>query len=185
MTDDVKKTAVQRMAKTIESLRHELGKLRTGRAHPGLLDHVTVPYYGNEVPLSQVANVTVSDSRTLAVTPWEKNMVAVVDKAIRSSDLGLNPTVSGNIIRVPLPPLTEERRRDLVKVVRHEGEGAKVAVRNVRRDANQELKTQLKDHKISEDAERRAQDEIQKTTDKHIAEIDKILAAKETDLMEV
>jgi len=185
VTDDVKKTAVQRMAKTIESLRHELGKLRTGRAHPGLLDHVTVPYYGNEVPLSQVANVTVSDSRTLAVTPWEKNMVAVVDKAIRSSDLGLNPTVSGNIIRVPLPPLTEERRRDLVKVVRHEGEGAKVAVRNVRRDANQELKTQLKDHKISEDAERRAQDEIQKTTDKHIAEIDKILAAKETDLMEV
>ncbi|CAK0767144.1 ribosome-recycling factor [Gammaproteobacteria bacterium] len=185
MTDNIKKTAVQRMAKTIESLRHELGKLRTGRAHPSLLDHITVAYYGNEVPLNQVANVTVSDSRTLVVTPWEKNMVSVVEKAIRASDLGLNPTTAGNVMRVPLPPLTEERRRDLVKVVRHEGEGAKVAVRNVRRDANQELKSLLKDHQISEDAERRAQDEIQKLTDKHITEIDKVLAAKEADLMEV
>ncbi|CAK0755886.1 ribosome-recycling factor [Gammaproteobacteria bacterium] len=185
MTDDIKKTTVQRMTKTIEALRHELGKLRTGRAHPSLLDHVTAPYYGNEVPLNQVANITVSDARTLVVTPWEKNMVSVIDKAIRASDLGLNPTTVGNVIRVPLPPLTEERRRDLVKVVRHEGEGTKVAVRNIRRDANQEFKTLLKDHKISEDAERRAQDEVQKITDKHITEIDKVLTTKEADLMEV
>ncbi len=185
MTDDIKKSAVQRMTKTLEALRNELGKLRTGRAHPSLLDHVTVEYYGNTVPLSQVANVVASDSRALAVTPWEKHMVAVVEKAIRSCDLGLNPTTTGGVVRVPLPPLTEERRRDLIKVVRHEGEGAKVAIRNVRRDANQELKALLKDHKISEDAERRAQDEIQKVTDKNITEVDKILAVKETDLMEV
>lgn len=185
MIDEIKNAATQRMAKTLESLRQELTKIRTGRAHPSLLDHITVAYYGNEVPINQVANITVADPRSLAVTPWEKNMVAVVDKAIRASDLGLNPVTTGNVIRVPLPPLTEERRRDLVKVVRHEGEGAKVAIRNNRRDANHELKTLLKDHKISEDAERRAQDEVQKLTDKNITEIDKILAAKEADLMEV
>lgn len=185
MIDEIKQNATQRMAKTIEALHQELDKVRTGRAHPSLLDHITVVYYGNEVPLNQVANITISDPRTLAVTPWEKNMVSVVDKAIRASDLGLNPATAGTVIRVPLPPLTEERRRDLVKVVRHEGEGAKVAIRNIRRDANQEFKALLKEHKISEDLERRAQDEVQKFTDKHIAEIDKILAAKEADLMEV
>ncbi|CAK0766038.1 ribosome-recycling factor [Gammaproteobacteria bacterium] len=185
MIDDIKNAAIQRMAKSIDALRNELDKLRTGRAHPSLLDHITAPYYGNEVPLNQVANITVSDPRTLAVAPWEKSMVSVVEKAIRASDLGLNPTTTGNVIRVPLPPLTEERRRDLVKIVRHEGEGAKVAIRNVRRDANHELKILLKDHKISEDAEHRAQDEIQKLTDKNITEIDKILAAKEADLMEI
>lgn len=185
MIDNIKKNTVQRMTKSIEALRNELDKIRTGRAHPSLLDHVTALYYGNEVPLNQVANITISDPRTLAVTPWEKTMVAVVEKAIRASDLGLNPTTTGNMIRVPLPPLTEERRRDLVKVVRHEGENAKVAVRNIRRDANHELKLLLKDHKISEDAEHRAQDEIQKITDKNITEIDKTLALKEADLMEV
>jgi len=185
MIDALKKTATQRMTKSIEALRNELAKLRTGRAHPSLLEHITAPYYGNDVPLQQVANITIADSRTLAVTPWEKSMVAIVEKAIRAADLGLNPTTAGNVIRVPLPPLTEERRRDLVKVVRHEGENAKVAVRNARRDANQELKALLKDHKISEDAERRAQDEIQKFTDKHIGEIDKVLAAKEAELMEI
>jgi ribosome recycling factor len=185
MINDIKNTTVQRMAKSIEALRHELTKLRTGRAHPSLLDHVMVAYYGNEVPLNQVANVTISDPRMLAVTPWEKQMVPVIEKAIRASDLGLNPSVSGVVIRVPLPPLTEERRRELVKVVRHEGEAAKVAVRNIRRDANHELKSLLKEHEISEDAEHRAQDEIQKLTDKNIAEIDKTLAEKETDLMEV
>ena len=173
------------MDKTLDALRQELGKLRTGRAHPSLLDHVMVNYYGNEVPLNQVANIVISDPRTLAVTPWEKGLVAPVEKAIRSSDLGLNPSTAGTVIRVPLPPLTEERRRDLVKVVRHEGEGTKVAVRNIRRDANQELKNLLKDKHISEDAERRGGDEIQKLTDKYIVEIDKILAAKEADLMEV
>ncbi len=185
MTDNIKKNAVQRMTKTLESLRNELGKVRTGRAHPSLLDHVMVDYYGNMVPLNQVANVVASDSRSLAVTPWEKNMVAVVEKALRTSDLGLNPSATGVVIRVPLPPLTEERRRDLVKVVRHEGEGAKVAIRNVRRDANQELKALLKEHKISEDAERRAQDEVQKLTDKNIGEVDRMLAVKEADLLEV
>lgn len=185
MIDTIKKNATQRMAKSIEALRSELAKLRTGRAHPSLLEHITAPYYGNEVPLQQVANITITDSRTLAVTPWEKNMVAVIEKAIRAADLGLNPNTAGNVIRVPLPPLTEERRRDLVKVVRHEGETAKVAVRNSRRDANQELKALLKERKISEDAERRAQDDIQKFTDKHISEIDKILAAKESELMEI
>ena len=185
MTDDIKKTAIQRMAKTIESLRQELTKLRTGRAHSSLLDHVTVEYYGNTVPLNQVASVMASDARTLTVTPWEKNLVSVIEKALRTSDLGLNPTTAGTVIRVPLPPLTEERRRDLIKVVRHEGEGAKVAIRNVRRDANQELKSLLKDHKISEDAERRAQEEIQKITDKNISDIDKILATKEAELMEI
>jgi len=185
MIDDIKKTAIQRMAKTIEALHQELSKVRTGRAHPSLLDHVMVAYYGNEVPINQVANITVSDSRTLTVTPWEKSIVAMIEKAIRTSDLGLNPTTTGNVMRIPLPPLTEERRRDLVKVVRHEGEGTKVAIRNVRRDANHEFKTLLKDHKISEDVERRAQDEVQKLTDKHIVEIDKILAVKEADLMEV
>lgn len=185
MIEPIKKTATQRMAKSLEALRNELGKLRSGRAHPSLLEHIHVPYYGNDVPLQQVANITIADARTLMVTPWEKTMVAPVEKAIRAADLGLNPTTAGNVIRVPLPPLTEERRRDLVKLVRHEGENAKVAVRTVRRDANQELKTLLKEHKISEDAERRGQDEVQKLTDKNIGEIDKILAAKEAELMEI
>ena len=185
MIEPIKKNAIQRMTKSLDVLRVDLGKIRTGRAHPSLLDHVTAPYYGNEVPLAQVANITVSDPRTLTVVPWEKNMVSVVEKAIRSSDLGLNPTTVGMVIRVPLPALTEERRRDLVKVVRQEGEGARVAVRNARRDANQELKTLLKEHKISEDAEHRAQDEIQKLTDKHITEIDKTLTTKESELMQI
>ncbi|CAK0755748.1 ribosome-recycling factor [Gammaproteobacteria bacterium] len=181
--DEIKKTVTQRMVKGLEVLRQELSKIRTGRAHPSLLDHISVDYYGNVTPLSQVANLVVSDSRTLTVTPWDKGMVSAIEKAIRTSDLGLNPNTAGSVIRVPLPPLTEERRRDLVKVVRQEGENAKVGMRAARRDANQEFKSLLKEHLISEDAEHRAHDEIQKLTDKHIAEIDKILAVKEADLM--
>ncbi len=185
MIDDIKKEAIARMAKSLDSLRQELVKLRTGRANPSLLDHVMVSYYGNDTPLSQVASVGVADARTLLVTPWEKNMVGPIEKAILKSDLGLNPASAGTTIRVPLPPLTEERRRDMVKIVRQEGEGAKVAIRNIRRDANSQLKTLLKDKKITEDAERQAQDEIQKLTDRHVQEVDKLLATKEAELMEI
>lgn len=185
MIDHLKAEATARMAKSIESLRQELSKLRTGRAHPSLLDHVMVSYYGNEMPLNQVASVGIADARTLLVTPWERNMVGPIEKAILKSDLGLNPASAGTTIRVPLPPLTEERRRDMVKIVRHEGEGARVAIRNIRRDANNQLKTLLKDKKISEDTERQTQDEIQKLTDSHIQDVDKLLASKEAELMEI
>ena len=185
MIDDIKKEVTARMVKSVDNLKHDLTKLRTGRAHASLLDHITVSYYCSEMPLNQVASVAVSDARTLLVTPWERNMVGPIEKAIMTSDLGLNPATAGTSIRIPLPPLTEERRRDLVKVVRHEGEGAKVAVRNIRRDANGQLKALLKDKKISEDADRQAQDEIQKLTDRHIQEIDRILATKEAELMEI
>jgi ribosome recycling factor len=173
------------MQKTLEAFKNALTKVRTGRAHTGLLDQVKVDYYGSEVPVPQVANVTLIDARTIGVQPWEKNMVAKVEKAIRDSDLGLNPAAMGDLIRVPMPMLTEERRKDLIKVVRGEAEDARVAVRNVRRDGNNELKNLIKDKAITEDEERRAQDDIQKLTDKYIAEIDKALAAKETDLMAV
>lgn len=185
MIDDVKKDATARMQKSAEALKDALSKLRTGRAHTSLLDHIRVSYYGNDVPLNQVANVGTADSRTLTITPWEKQMVPVIEKAIMTSDLGLMPATSGTLIRVPMPPLTEERRREIVKVAKHEAENARVAVRNVRRDSNSELKNLLKDKKISEDDEHRAQDEIQKLTDQHIANIDKILAAKEAELLEV
>jgi ribosome recycling factor len=185
MIEDVRKDAASRMAKSIESLKHEFAKIRTGRAHTSLLDHITVPYYGNDVPLNQVANIGVEDSRTLTVSPWEKQMVAVVEKAIMTSDLGLNPATSGTLIRVPLPALTEERRRDLVKVVRHEAEGGRVAIRNIRRDALHTLKELLKEKEISEDQERRAETEIQKLTDRHVAQVDELLAEKEQDLLSI
>lgn len=184
MIADVKSESTKRMGKSIEALRDDLARLRTGRAHPGLLDHVMVNYYGNPTPLNQVANVSVQDSRTLTITPWEKNIIAAIEKAILQANLGLNPATSGTVIRVPLPPLTEERRKEMIKLVRHEGEAARVAIRNIRRDANSEIKTLLKDKKISEDEERRAQDEIQKLTDKYIAEVEKVLVEKEKDLME-
>ncbi|MBK8184032.1 MAG: ribosome recycling factor [Candidatus Competibacteraceae bacterium] len=185
MIDEIKKDATTKMAKSLDSLKQELTKLRTGRANASLLDHIMVSYYGSDVPLNQVASVGVADARTLLVTPWEKNMIGPIEKAIMKSDLGLNPASAGTTIRVPLPPLTEERRRDLVKIVRHEGEGAKVAIRNIRRDANNQLKSLLKDKKITEDAERQTQDEVQKLTDRHVQEVDKLLAAKETELMEI
>jgi ribosome recycling factor len=185
MIADIKKTAEQKMHKTVEALKVDLGKVRTGRAHAGILDHVMVDYYGTMMPVNQVANVTLSDARTISVQPWEKKMAAVIEKAIRDSDLGLNPSAQGDLIRVPMPALTEERRRDLIKVVKTEGEGAKVAVRNVRRDANAHLKDELKAKTISEDEDKRAQDDIQKLTDRHIAEIDKLIAEKEKDLMAV
>jgi len=185
MIADVKKTAEQKMHKSLEALKTDLGKVRTGRAHTGILDHITVDYYGTQMPINQVANLTLVDARTIGIAPWEKKMGAVIEKAIRDSDLGLNPSSQGDLIRVPMPPLTEERRRDLTKVVKHEAENAKVAVRNLRRDANHHLKDLLKQKVVSEDDERRAQDEIQKLTDKYIAEIDKVLAAKEADLMAV
>ncbi|HET7569345.1 MAG TPA: ribosome recycling factor [Gammaproteobacteria bacterium] len=185
MIDDIKKDAGDRMKKSIASYKEDLAKVRTGRAHTSLLDHVMVPYYGNDVPINQVANVGVGDSRTLTVTPWEKNMVPVVEKAIMTADMGLNPATAGNVIRVPLPPLTEERRRELVRVVRGEAEGARVAVRNIRRDALADLKSLLKDKDISEDDERRGQEEIQKLTDRAVADIDAILADKEAELLEV
>ncbi len=181
----VKRTADQKMSKTVEALNADLHKVRTGRAHTGILDHLQVDYYGNPTPLNQVANVSVLDARTLGVAPWEKNMVAAVEKAIRDSDLGLNPAAVGEVVRVPMPPLTEERRKDLIKVVKREAENARVAVRNIRRDANHELKELVKSKTISEDEERRAQDEVQKMTDRHVAEIDKALADKEADLMAV
>lgn len=185
MIADVKKTAEQKMVKSLESLKADLGKVRTGRAHTGILDHVMVDYYGNPTAISQVANITLMDARTIAVQPWEGKMVGAVEKAIRDADLGLNPSSQGNLIRVPMPALTEERRRDLIKLVKTEGENAKVAMRNVRRDANAQFKDLLKDKAVSEDDERRAQDDIQKLTDKYIAEIDKALVAKEADLMAV
>ncbi len=185
MIAGIKKDAEMRMHKSIESLRQDLVKLRTGRASTALLDHVEVLIYGSMVPLSQVANINVIDSRTIGVTPWEKNMVAVVEKAIMQSDLGLNPSSNGNLIRVPLPPLNEERRKEMVKVVKNEGEAAKVSIRNIRRDANGKFKDLLKDKAISEDDAKRAEDDIQKLTDKSIAEIDKVLAHKEAEVMEI
>ena len=182
---DVKKNAEQRMHKSLDSLKADLGKVRTGRAHAGLLDHVMVDYYGTQTPIPKVANVSLLDARTLGVTPWEKKMVGAIDKAIRDSDLGLNPASHGDMVRVPMPPLTEERRRELVKVIKHEGENAKVAVRNLRRDANHALKELLKSKGVSEDQERRAQEDVQKLTDKHIADIDKMIAAKEAELIAV
>jgi len=182
---DIKKTAEQKMAKSIESLKNELAKIRTGRAHPGILDQVHVDYYGSMVPISQVANVGLIDARTISVQPWEKGMGAKIEKAIRESDLGLNPSAQGDLIRVPMPPLTEERRKELTKVVRGSGEDAKVAVRNLRRDANEHAKKLLKDKAITEDDERRSQDDIQKLTDKTIVEIDKLVQAKEAEVMAV
>lgn len=185
MIADVKKTTEQKMDKTLETLKHDLGKIRTGRAHTGILDHVMVDYYGTPTPVPQVANVTLIDARTIGVTPWDKKMASAIEKAIRDSDLGLNPATQGELVRVPMPALTEERRRDLIKVVKTEGENARVAVRNVRRDANHQLKELLKQKQVSEDEERRAQDDVQKLTDRHIAEIDKMLQTKEADLMAV
>lgn len=185
MIDDIKKNAGERMDKSVSSLRQELTKMRTGRAHTSLLDHITVEYYGSEVPLNQVANVNVEDSRTLTVVPWEKNMVQPIEKAIMKSDLGLNPATAGTIIRVPLPALTEERRKDMIRLVRHEAEGGRVAIRNIRRDAISDIKELLKEKMISEDEEHRATDDIQTITDKHIAVIDDILATKESELMEI
>ena len=185
MIDDIQKDAERRMQKSVESLKTELAKIRTGRPHPSLLDHVTVEYYGSEVPLSQVANINIEDSRTLSVTPWEKPMVGVVEKAIMTSDLGLNPATNGNVIRVPMPPLTEERRRDLTRVVKQEGEGAKVAIRNIRRDANSDFKSLLKEKDISEDEARGAEDVIQKLTDKYVSEVDVVLQEKEQDLLSI
>jgi ribosome recycling factor len=185
MLEDIKKDAAERMAKCVAALKNELKKLRTGRASTSLLEHVRVDYYGSEVPLQQVANVAVEDSRTLTVVPWEKQLVPAIEKAIMKSDLGLNPATAGTVIRVPLPALTEERRRDLTKVVRTEGEAARVAIRNVRRDVMHELKEMLKEKLISEDVERKAHDEVQKLTDKYVAEVDHVLAEKEKELMQV
>ncbi len=185
MINDVKKSAEQKMGKSVDALKADLGKVRTGRAHTGLLDHIQVDYYGSMMPLSQVANVTLADARTIGVQPWEKKMIPVVEKAIRDSDLGLNPATSGDLIRIPMPALTEERRRELTKVVHKDAENARIAVRNIRRDANEQLKKLLKDKQCSEDDERHAQVDVQKLTDRFIAEIDKIMHAKEADLMAV
>jgi ribosome recycling factor len=185
MIADIKKTAEQKMKKSLEALKTDLAKVRTGRAHPGILDHVMVDYYGTPTPIPGVANVTLIDARTIGVSPWEKKMAGAIEKAIRDSDLGLNPSSMGEMVRVPMPALTEERRRDLTKIVKGEGENAKVAIRNVRRDANTQLKDLLKKKSIAEDDERRAQDDIQKLTDRHIADIDKALQAKEAELMAV
>jgi ribosome recycling factor len=182
---DVKKNAEQKMHKSIETLKADLAKVRTGRAHTGILDHIHVDYYGTPTQITQVANVTLIDARTIGVQPWEKKMVAVVEKAIRESDLGLNPSTQGDMIRVPTPPLTEERRREIVKVVKGEGEDSKVAIRNIRRDANEALKKLLKDKACSEDDERRAQDDVQKLTDRFVAEVDKLIADKEKELLTV
>jgi len=184
MLADIKKDARTRMGKSLESLRHELAKIRTGRAHPSLLEHVHVDYYGSEVPIGQAANVTIDDARTLAVTPWDKNMVQVIEKAILTSDLGLNPSTAGQVIRIPLPPLTEERRVELGKVVHNEGENAKIAIRNIRRDANHHLKELLKEKEISEDEERKAETEIQNITDDAVKKVDEIVAEKEKELLE-
>ncbi|MEK8027305.1 MAG: hypothetical protein RLY78_4210 [Pseudomonadota bacterium] len=182
---DIKKTAEAKMGKSIEALKGELQKIRTGRAHPGILDQVQVDYYGSLVPVSQVANVSLLDARTISVQPWEKGLGAKIEKAIRESDLGLNPSSQGDLIRVPLPPLTEERRKELTKVVRHAGEDTKVAVRNLRREANDQLKKLLKDKAIGEDDERRAQDDVQKLTDRTIAEVDKVVQSKEAEVLAV
>ena len=185
MIDEITQDAEQRMKKSIESLKGELTKLRTGRAHTSLLDHIMVSYYGNDTPLNQVASVTVSDSRTLSVKPWEKNMVGAVEKAIMQSNLGLNPASTGDVIRVPLPPLTEERRKDMIRIVRQEGENAKVAIRNIRRDANSDFKSLNKEKEITDDEMKQAEEGIQKITDKYVSEVDETLAVKEKDLMEV
>lgn len=185
MIPELKKTAEHKMQKSLEALKNDLGKIRTGRAHTGLLDHIQVDYYGSPMPINQVANITLVDARTIGVQPWEKAMVAKVEKAIRDSDLGVNPAAQGDLIRIPMPPLTEERRKELVKVVKHEGENAKVAIRNLRRDANNHLKDALKKKEVAEDEERKAQDDIQKLTDKFVAEVDKLLAQKEAELMQV
>ena len=182
---EIRKTTEQKMHKSVEALKNDLTHVRTGRAHVGLLDHIQVDYYGSMVPLSQVANLGLSDARTLTIQPWEKKMVQAVEKAIRDSDLGLNPATTGDLIRVPMPALTEERRKELTKVVRHEGENARIAIRNLRRDANTHLKDLLKKKEVAEDEERRAQDDVQKLTDKNIAEIDKIVAEKEKEIMTV
>ena len=182
---DIKKTAEAKMARSIESFKSELQKIRTGRAHPGILDQVHVDYYGSMVPISQVANVSLLDARTISVQPWEKGMGAKIEKAIRESDLGLNPSSQGDLLRVPMPALSEERRKDLTKVVRHAGEEARIAVRNVRRDANDHAKKLLKDKEISEDDERRSLDELQKLTDRTIAEIDRLTSAKEAEILAV
>jgi len=182
---DIRKSAEQKMSKTVEALKHDLAKIRTGRAHPGLLDHIHVDYYGSMVPLSQVAQIGLGDARTITVQPWEKKIVGAVEKAIRDSDLGVNPASHGDVIRVPMPPLTEERRKELTKVVRHEGENARVAVRNTRRDAITHLKDMLKKKEVSEDDERRAQEEVQKLTDRYVAEIDKVVAEKEKEVLTV
>jgi len=185
MIADIKKNVEQKMTKSLEALKADFGKVRTGRAHTGILDHVMVDYYGSPTAVNQVANVTLTDARTIGVQPYEKNMIGPIEKAIRDSDLGLNPSTNGEIIRVPMPMLTEERRRDLIKVVRNEAENAKVAVRNIRRDANEQLKKLLKDKEVGEDEERRAQDDVQKFTDRFVVEIDKALQTKEADLLAV
>ena len=182
---DIKKNTDQKMQKSIEALKADLAKVRTGRAHPGILDHIQVDYYGNPTMLTQVANVTLIDARTIGVQPWEKKMVAVVEKAIRESDLGLNPSTQGDMIRVPTPPLTEDRRKEMVKLAKNEAEDAKIAIRNIRRDANEALKRLLKDKACSEDDERRAQEEIQKLTDKFVSDIDKLVAEKEKEILTV
>ncbi len=185
MIEDFKKDAQERMAKAIDALGNNFNKIRTGRAHPSILDSVSVNYYGSDTPLSQVANVTVLDARTLGVSPWEKNMTPEIEKAIMKSDLGLNPVTTGGIMRIPMPPLTEETRKGYIKQARSEAEGARVAIRNIRRDVLGDIKTLLKDKEISEDEERRAQDDVQKITDKYVAQVDTALAAKEKDLMEI
>lgn len=185
MTEDILVDAEKRMGKSVDSLRAELVKIRTGRAHPSLLDQIMVDYYGTDTPINQVANVTVEDSRTLAVATWEKQMVAVVEKAIINSGLGLNPMTAGNLIRIPMPPLTEERRRELVKVVKGEGENTKVAIRNIRRDANSDFKELLKEKEISEDESRQSEDTVQKHTDKYVTMVDDVIAVKEKELMEI
>jgi ribosome recycling factor len=182
---DIKKTAAEKMGKSVETLKHDLQKIRTGRAHAGLLDHLRVDYYGSEVPINQVASVSLSDARTIAVQPFEKKMIPVVEKAIRDSDLGVNPATTGDVVRVPMPALTEERRRELAKLVKHEGENAKVAVRNVRRDAMNHVKALLKEGEVSEDDDKRAEKDIQQLTDKSIADIDRIVAEKEKELLAV
>ncbi|MDO8931047.1 MAG: ribosome recycling factor [Rhodocyclaceae bacterium] len=185
MIAELKKTTDQKMIKSLDALKHDLAKVRTGRAHTGILDHIQIDYYGAMMPINQVANLTLLDARTIGVQPWEKNLVGKVEKAIRDSDLGLNPATQGDVIRVPMPALTEERRKELIKVIKHEGEGAKVAIRNLRRDAIAHLKDALKKHEIPEDDERRAQDDIQRLTDRYVAEVDRMLAEKEKDLMAV
>ena len=183
--DSIKEDAKTRMHKSVDALRQELAKLRTGRAHTSLLDHIAVPCYGTEMPLNQVASITVADPRTLSVTPWEKRLVPDVERAIMNSELGLNPVTAGEVIRVPLPPLTEERRRDMIKLVRHEGENTRIAIRNIRRDANQHLKKLIKDESLPRDAEHRAEADIQKTTDRQTAVVDEVIKAKEAELLEV
>jgi ribosome recycling factor len=183
--DEIKKDAGDRMSKSVAALKQELTKLRTGRAHTSLLDHITVDYYGSQVPLNQVSNVGIEDSRTLTVTPWEKDMVSVIEKAIMNSDLGLNPASAGTVIRVPLPALTEERRKDMIRVVRNEAEGGRIAVRNIRRDAIGDIKDLFKEKMIGEDDEHRGEDEIQTITDKYVAEIDQVLTDKEAELLEI